>query len=167
MLYKTKVILLIALLASGNAYANLKYNQAQLQQFSQTNQCPKCDLSGAILYYGIVTNHSNCILTNANLTTASGGAMIFSNCDFSGSNDASTDYSMSNLSYADFTNSDLTGTNFSNAILTNANFSGAIVTNASFVAANLYQANITTSQLATAASVCGAILPDGSKGACH
>ena len=133
------------------ALANLKYDPADLDQFNNTNQCPGCDLSNAYLN----GNHSQANLQGTNLTfaTLSGN---FSISNISDANGSQLYCKATNLSY----------TNFSNTILNKAVFYTANLEFADFTAADLYGAKITADQLSTAASMCNAILPDGSIGKC-
>ncbi len=143
------------------AFAAPLYNPDQLAQFSATNQCYSCDLSGATLS----GNHSGAVFYATNLT-GSQGTGTFSSANFSGSNLSSANWHGANLSYAQFTYLPLIKANLSEANLSYANFEGAIMTDAVLNGANLYGANISQQQLDTTASYCWAILPNGTKKNC-
>ena len=65
---KNILLLIFILLISSVTLADLKYNPVQLDQFAMTNQCPDCDLSGAVLTYKMVKNHSQANLYRSNIT---------------------------------------------------------------------------------------------------
>ncbi len=148
------------------SYANPQYDPVQLRQFSQNNKCISCDLSGAMLYYGSIMNHSKCDLNGSDMSAASGGSMIFTGCNFSNTRDSSAGFNQSDFSSANFEYAVLIGSNLSFSIFENADFDGAVVMNGDCTGADLFRSNITPAQLATAKSICGAILPDGNKGKC-
>lgn len=75
-------------------------------------------------------------------------------------------YNHVDLSYSNFSGAKLNSANLIDDNLTNADFTGASVIGANFTNSILYQAKISAQQLATALSVCDAILPDGSRGKC-
>jgi uncharacterized protein YjbI with pentapeptide repeats len=129
-------------LFSSAALAKASYNPSQLEQFLQTNACPACDLSSALIY----GNHSQANLDKVNLSDAGASNM--------------------HLSEAKLTNANLTRTDFGNTNLSGADFTGSALQGARFDGANLYMAKITPQQLTEASSVCGAIMPDGSEGKC-
>ncbi len=133
----------LLLMNVSSALAKVTYNQNQLQQFIQTNQCPGCDLSSA----NLTGNHSQANLDKANLSETTASYM--------------------NLSEATLTNANMTNTDLRASNLSSANFSGSALFGANLAGANLYKATITTEQLAQATSVCGAIMPDGTKGKCN
>ncbi len=143
------------------SFANLKYDPNDLDQFNKTNQCIGCDLSNSTLS----GNHSKAILQKSNLTS-SVIFNTFSQSDFSYVNGSHGSWSSTNFSYTNFSNATLNATKFTSADLEFSDFSNAVVISADFSQADLYGAKITSDQLATAASVCNAILPDGSKGQC-
>ncbi|OGT39816.1 MAG: hypothetical protein A3E81_01440 [Gammaproteobacteria bacterium RIFCSPHIGHO2_12_FULL_36_30] len=155
-------LFLIAIIFSSAACANT-YNPTQLQQFQTTGSCPGCDLTDY-----------NYLNVNAGVETP---------FDLQGANLSGTTMQTVNNTLSNF--SDATGigtaflgcysqTNFKNAVLINAgfeytdltysNFTGANVTGADFSNADLYGAK--GINLSEASSVCNAILPDGSTGAC-
>ena len=185
---KNILLLIFILLISSVTLADLKYNPVQLDQFAMTNQCPDCDLSGAVLTYKMVKNHSQANLRGTNLT----GALVdsganFSQADFSLVKASCLDLGGANLSYAVFkgadmssavlNDTDMSGVDLSNAILNKANLNNATLTKADFRdavligaslhLANLYRSNITPEQIQQATTVCDAILPDGTKGKCQ
>lgn len=144
----------IALLATAlifsfsfqSLYAKAQFNNDQLRQFHETNRCPNCDLSG-FEFQKDDLNHSGALLHSANLSNALGEI-----------------WPGVNFAFADMVNANLAGAilphaNFSNANLSGAHFDGADLTGANFFEATGFNPNN--------ANVCGAILPDGSKGACE
>lgn len=163
-----KKILAILILLPLLADANLNYNQAQLAQYAQTNQCPNCDLSGAALAYAGVWNHNGTILTNANLSgAATDQGNSFQNGDFSGAIMSSIILTGCKLLYANLTGAILVRADLSGANFSYANFTNAAIFGADLSRANLYHSNITPQQLASAASICNATLPDGTIGKCN
>lgn len=71
-----------------------------------------------------------------------------------------------NLSGARLRGADLTYARLQGANLQTANLSDALLNHADFTEANLFEAQVTQEQLAKTASVCNAILPDGTLGEC-
>jgi hypothetical protein len=140
------------------------YSPDQLAQFKSSKQCYNCDLSGAT----ISGNFSSAILYGTNLTGAncSGREANFALTNFSGSNLSSSNWSHANLSGAQLDFVPLVKANFSDAELSYADFQEAITTGAIFDNANLLGSNITQGQLDSAASYCGAILPNGTRKNC-
>lgn len=146
---------------TGETLASPSYNPDQLAQFNSTNQCYSCDLSGATLS----GNHSGAVLNSSNMT-GSRGTGTFSLANFSGSNLSSANWSDANLSYAQLSYIPLIKANFSGANLSFTNFEGSNTNDAIFNGANLYGSNISQQQLDSAASYCGATLPNGIKKNC-
>lgn len=72
-----------------------------------------------------------------------------------------------NLSYANLQSADLTFGKFVEADFEGANLTGALVSHADFSGANLLKASLSADQLKRVANLCGAILPDGSRGPCQ
>ncbi len=153
--------LFLLALIQNVSFANLKYDPNDLDKFNSTNQCIGCDLSNSTLS----GNHSKAILQSSNLTS-SVIFNTFSQSDFTYVNGSHGSWSSTNFSYANFSNAILNATKFTWADLEFSNFSNAVVMGADFSQADLYGAKITSDQLATAASVCNAIFPDGTKGKC-
>lgn len=71
------------------------------------------------------------------------------------------------MSGVDLSGAILNNANLDNATLTKADFREAILVGASLRFADLYRSNITLEQMQQAASICNAILPDGTKGKCQ
>ena len=130
-------------LTFSSTYAAPSYNNKHLEKFENTNACPRCDLSNAL----ISENHSGANLASANL----------SNINLSENN------LKINLSGANLTN-----VNFSGANLIQANLSGADLTGAHFDGAYLYGANLyhATGVALSHVDVCNVILPNGELGSC-
>lgn len=145
-----------------NAHALVKYNPSDMKRFTETNNCPGCNLSGA--YTWVDVNHQGANLINANVSDAY-FLGDYTQTDFT--NIDGTDVHIYHASEAKFINAILIQGNFSGGNFTSADFTYANVKDANFSHANLYGAKISWEQLATARSVCEAILPDGSKGSCN
>lgn len=142
--FKIALTLVVSVLIASQAYAdNLRYSVSDLEKFETTNVCKSCDLSSAALK----SYHSWADLTNSNLSNMTSNAPI-------------------NLFHAVLIGTNLTRANLKYAELSQADFTSAAVYGADFSYANLYKSTITPEQLAGAASICNAILPDGSKGQC-
>lgn len=160
MLGLRKSIIIASILIISSGVVNAQYSQLDNQIFQETNICLGCNLSEAILF----DDHQNGNLIKANLS----GAIILGN--FSGVNFSSIDgIHMSasiNLAQTNFSKAILIGADLGFANLTYSDFTGANVHGVNFFGANMYGAIISPEQLASAKSVCGAILPDGSSGPC-
>ena len=145
---------------SFSVVAGTLYDPDDLKKFKETNNCVGCNLSGAILSDG----RQRANLEGANMS----GSFVHS--DYSGANMKGINGSrlecMGNFSQVSFNNAVLIEAKFVGTNLTGADFTGANVRGASFRNANLYGSKITQEQLNSAASICDAILPDGSKGSC-
>lgn len=150
----------VLIIFTGNVFANIQYNPTQLQQFLQTNQCPGCDLSSE----GFSGNHSDANLSNAILTNT-GVNGCYTHSDISGANLSDSTW-QANLSYVSFQNAILVNADFGGSNLEYTDFTGATVNGISLQDTDLFAAKITSQQLALATSVCGARLPDGTKGKC-
>lgn len=146
-------------LPAMNAYADIAKDE-DLKKFLDTNQCINCDLSGA----KIPGDHQHANISGSNLsstqligdyTKANFSKIIAPNARFG-----------NELSEANFTDAKLAAATFRNTWLTYANFTDADVHQVDFLNANLFGAKITAEQLASAQSICNAILPNGSKGKC-
>jgi uncharacterized protein YjbI with pentapeptide repeats len=140
---KKYLILAFGLFIFGvsSAYSST-YNNSQLDQFEQTNQCINCDLSGAQLNY----NHSGTVLEQSNLSNINLFSSIYLN--LSSSNLKQVNFTGANLAHADFSQSDLTGARFDGSTIDGANFFGA------------KGVNLTNVKL------CNVILPDGKNSGC-
>lgn len=139
-----KTLLIISALFSINAFAQVNYIPADLDRFEKTNNCQKCDLSGA--YIGN-ENHPSSVVNGTDFSDA-----IFTLADltylmFSGSNFSRANLSNTNLKYSNFSN---------------CNFDGANISKADLAFTTLYGAKITQEQLKSALSYACAVMPDGS-----
>ncbi len=159
-----KIILFGACLFSTTLLA-ASYSPSSLEHFRKTGQCynPTCDLTDThITVYGYVQPPFD--LEGANI---SGATFAISNntlTDFNRVTAIHTDFAGHDYSQGAFVNAILINANFSHADLSYTNFAGADVMGADFSYANLYGSQ--GINLSTASSLCNAILPDGSKGAC-
>lgn len=163
MVLKT-IFIVVGLLSQCSVYAKVQYNPTDYQKFENTSDCPNCNLSDAPLY----GSHQNANISGANLS----GAIDAGNDDYTESN-----FSNVKGMQMSFISDDLSQVNFSNAVLLRANFENSNLSYTDFTNANvqgvhfnkaiLYGAKITAAQLLSAASVCDAILPDGSTGKCN
>lgn len=144
--------------------ANVHYNPTQLQQFQTTGSCPSCDLTDDYLTvnYGVKApynlqgaNLSGSTIEMANNTLSNFSSVVAIKSAFAGGY-----YSQTN-----FENAVLINAGFQYTDLTYSNFTGANVTGADFSHADLYGAK--GINLSEASSVCNAIMPDGSTGACN
>ena len=142
--------------------AALAYNPSQLEQFKKTGSCPDCDLIGATVYVNVEPPF------NLHDARVSGSRMSLHNADgsdFSGL--VAIRSKFDNEIYADvnFKGSVLIQASFYNAKLSGDDFTGADVSGADFELADLYKS--TGIDFTKVASVCNAIMPDGSVGKCN
>ncbi|PTN37590.1 pentapeptide repeat-containing protein [Desulfonatronum sp. SC1] len=114
------------------------FDQADLDQLRDSNQCPKCDLSGANLS-GVRLNRAD--LSGANLRNA-------------------------DLSWANLNGAGLVGADLSNADLSNANLSWSDLRGANLTEATLTRANLTGSKLSGVTWIDGRECAEGSIGVC-
>lgn len=154
------VITMAILFLATSAFA-FTYDHADLKKFEETNSCMNCNLAD-IPIYSRDHQHANLEGTNfsksvlyGDYTRANFMRTVAINSDFEGTF-SEVKFNNAILINARFVSINLTGSDFTNANVSGANFSGAL----------LYGAKITEDQLATAKSVCNAILPGGSKGKC-
>lgn len=168
--YLITIISLTCLLSCANADARFNYDPTELQKFLKTGNCPGCNLTSV----EIDLKHPQANLIGANLSNSSLNGDL-AKSDFSHltairtvffAKLPNTNFSNAILRYAAFLNSDLSQVDFTAADLRETKFDFVDVTGAKFDNANLVQSNITAEQLAAAASVCNALLPDGEKGKC-
>lgn len=131
--------------------------------------CNFSDINGSNSHFD--TDVENANFSNATLVAARFGSPMGANDDATNANfehailiDA--DFSNGNAPGANFEDANLTNANFATANLYAANFTGTNVSGVNFYQANLRNAIISAQQLATASSVCDAILPNGSIGKC-
>lgn len=158
-----KIICFLFLCYTAISHANVFYDHTQLQQFEMTGSCLSCDLTNVTLTAD-ARLHAPFELEGANL---SGSTLKIGNAtlsDLSRVTAIKTIFSGDDYSQASFVNAILIEADFHRANLTYANFAGANVTDADFTDADLYRSQ--GINLNTAASLCHAILPDGSIGAC-
>ncbi|RLT46753.1 MAG: pentapeptide repeat-containing protein [Chloroflexi bacterium] len=114
----------------------------------------------------------NVRMRNANFSNQNMSAFTLAGADLESANFNGADLSRADLTgaylrYANFTNANLQGAQLRNAVLTNASLMGADLTGASLrgayiVDSNLQGAKVTDAQLATARTLRGTLLPDGS-----
>ena len=125
------------------------YSQADLDRLKKTNQCPVCDLSGAVL--------SGTDLRGANLSGADLNGAYLNGADLRGAF----------LLSAHLTGADLTVAKRTGADLLHANLSGANLLDADLRGADLYEANLYEAYLNGAdlsgANLSGATWVNGSK----
>lgn len=160
------------------AYAAPSYDLDHLEQFSATNSCSGCDLTGANLSR---TKHRNAFLTGADLsqsklshanfeqTNFSTAVLIrtqaqktkFMKAIFDGGYLLYMDGSNSYFSGASFRNCNLNYAKLSRANLSSTDFSGATLVNADLSQAILIGAKITSTQLHQTKKLECAVLPDG------
>ncbi len=139
------------------------YVDAHVQQYSNTASCANCDLSGVELVNWAKTSAQ---LQNANLSRANLSLSNLANTNFS--NAIMTDARLVNTNFAgsNFTGANLTFANLLGANLVNTDLSGVRFYGANLTHANLYASNFTERQGKMAASICHAIMPDGTRGDC-
>ena len=129
---------------------------------------PNCDLSDV---FGLNTSTTGAMdLDNTNLAKTFISMPVKTQrqgSNFSGVFAVGMNYANADLSYSTFTNANLSGAQLNSDNFTSVNFTGANVSGANFTSAILYKAKISKSQLASAGTLCDAILPDGSKGKCN
>jgi uncharacterized protein YjbI with pentapeptide repeats len=159
-----KFLFISVLLFSSPLLAQLRYDPSQLAQFETTGRCLACDLTN------IKLKTSQNVQTPFNLEGAnlSGSTFAISNStlsDFNRVTAIQTHFSNGDYSQASFVNATLIQAIFIKANLSYTNFAGADVRGADFSGANLYGSQ--GINLKSAASVCNAILPDGSIGFCN
>lgn len=161
----------------------LAYSEIDLAQFYKTNSCIKCDLSEL----EFIEAHPYALLSNSNLSYCKFKARNFDFSNFSGAQliksksvgyniygvvqFRQSDLTNANLTYSFYRNADFSGSNFENANLKHVDFEEANLSDTNFERAitdkmNLKKtiligSNITLEQLAKAASISCAILPDG------
>jgi uncharacterized protein YjbI with pentapeptide repeats len=111
------IIVFIAVFFLSLSSLSYGFDEKQVQSLKKSNNCPKCDLSGANL-------------ANLDLTYA----------DLSGANLTGADFSNTVLSNANLTNANLTNGNFTNVNFFEANLKGADITKADFTKAYFDQA---------------------------
>lgn len=160
---KIAYVFLATLFCSFAVLAKDYYNPTQLQQFETTGSCLGCDLTSTDINvnYGVETPFN---LQGANL---SGSTIEMSNdtlSNFSSVIAIESSFAGSSYSQADFKNAVLINATFQNADLSYSDFTGANVTGSDFSYANLYGSQ--GINFSVVASVCHAIMPDGSKGEC-
>jgi len=109
--------LLIAVCFLAVSTASYGFDEKQLQSLKKTNNCKKCDLSGAKL-------------TSLDLTYA----------DLSGANLSGADLTNTVMQSANLSGADLSGANFTGVNLFEANLKGANVTKTNFTKAYFDQA---------------------------
>ncbi len=169
MMKKITFLFFATLFCSPLVFAKVQYVPTQLKQFQTTGKCESCDLTNAgdDYYGGLVANsgvETPYDLKGSNLSSTTIGMRNDTLSNFSGVIAINTVFSGNGYSQADFTNATLLNANFQNANLIYADFTGANLTGVNFANADLYGAK--GIDLSVVASVCGAVLPDGSKGAC-
>jgi len=140
------------------------YSQADLDRLKKTNQCPVCDLSGAVL--------SGTDLRGANLSGADLNGAYLNGADLRGAYLLRADLRGANLLHANLTGAYLAqanlkeaylyGADLSGADLFHANLSGADLRGADLYEANLYEANLNGADL-SGANLSGATWVNGSK----
>ena len=161
----------------GNSLAGCSFNDsnlsgsqlagADLSQFTCTDSnMGQSDFSEAILVGASwdSCNLSDSDFSNADLTLAKVSSSNLSNTIFVRANLRFADLSGGNLTNANFSGADLTGANLSGSNLNGVNFTGATVVGIDLSATVMNGAVITAEQLDYAASVAGAVLPDGTFG---
>lgn len=151
-------------LLSPPSFANVRYSPAQLQQFETTGSCQNCDLTDVTFLFVNAGVQSPFNLEGANLSGSFINTRNNTLSNFSGITAVNTSFSNNCYSQANFKNAILIDANFMNSNLTYSDFTGANVTGVSFADSDLYGAK--GIDFSSVASVCGAIMPDGSKGAC-
>lgn len=155
--------LAVALSLSCVAGVSQAYVDAHVQQYANTASCASCDLSGVELINWAKTsgqlqsvNLSRANLSLSNLANTNFSSAIMTDAKFVNTNFAGSNFTGANLTFAD-----LMGANLVSTDLSNARFYGASLTKA-----NLYGSNFTEKQGLTAANICHAIMPNGTRAAC-
>lgn len=145
------------------ASAAVAYHPGHYQQFNDSNWCAGCDLSGAKMSGWIKTSAS---LENSNLSRANMALGNFAGTNFYNAIMAEAKLMHANFAGASFNNANLSNANLSYAVFANADLSGAYFNGANLSHANLLRTNFDGWQQQSAGSICHALLPDGSRGAC-
>lgn len=135
------------------SYADFSYSDLPNLKVTMWNQGHGVSFIGAVLDE---SNFSYSIFNSPQLAGASMSNAVLYHVQWPNANLAVTRLRGANLTYAM-----LSGANLQEADLTNALLSHADLSNA-----NLLNALVSDEQLAKTASVCNAVLPDGSLGAC-
>jgi tetratricopeptide (TPR) repeat protein len=136
-------LLALALISCGYSQGAIAENIEHVNRALSTNQCQKCDLSGAGLVFAKLNgvNLSNSNLREVNLSRADLSYAILKNVDFRGASLLGANLNGADLSGANLSNVDLSGVNFSNANLQGATFAGSDLRRAYFGGADLTGAN--------------------------
>ncbi len=176
----TKAILSEADLSGANL-VNANLSQANLQQANLTGtNLGKADLSFSSLRGIVLTkanlseadlsranlidaNLSNANLSGANLQQAPLSGANLNGASLSRADLSNADLRRANLGGASLSRADLSGADLSRTDLSGSNLSEANLTGADLTEADLTQAGVSKKQLATAKSLKGAIMPDGTK----
>ena len=163
-----RLVILSLLLSSSLAFASFSSKPSDVKKFEATGQCPSCDLSG---YQMLATNATGSMdLQGADLIKTFILMPIKTNrqnSNFSNVMGTSMNYANADLSYSNFTNAKLSHAQLESDNFTGVDFTGADLSTVNFTSSILYKAKISKAQLASVASLCDAILPDGSKGKCN
>lgn len=148
--------------------ANPNLNSSQLTQFETTGNCPGCELQN--IQFLQTKTLGLLDLSNANLantTFANSAQTQRQNSNFSGAFAPFVVYDNVDLSYSNFSNANISNGQFISTNFSGANFTGANISGANLSSTTLSNATISATQLASAGSLCNAILPDGkTKGKC-
>jgi uncharacterized protein YjbI with pentapeptide repeats len=170
-----KSSLLQAVFISSNC-VNASFHSADLEHadFTKANLKGVVFINANLLRTNFSGNNLNrmdfhrCRLNGANFTKSSCEGAIFQRVElngayFSGAKLKDTDFSFAGMNNIDFVQTDLSLATFSQGSLTDANFNKADVTMANFSFTKMSKlTQISNEQLLSAASVRGALLPNGS-----
>ena len=129
-------------------HANLSYSDLPYMQMDATNHLESVDFTGSGLEY----SH----FSGVTLDRAFFNKSVLVEVDFSNAKITNTDFSGAGINDADFTD----------AVVKDCNFTDSEVVGVNFTRADLRGSIISAQQLATAKTLCGAILPDGTRGGC-
>ncbi len=145
----------LGLMLHDNELSNADFSYADLPNLKVTlwNRGKNIIFLGATLDEA---NFSYSVFDAPNFFQASLSSAVLYHVNWPAANLAGARLRGANLTYASLQGANLEEANLSDALLSHADFSDA----------NLFGAIVSDEQLATTASVCNAILPDGSLGAC-